>query len=149
MRCIGIYPDTLLYVMFTCQRESVKCENCMIGYLVEASNETFAVKCFLTKIPHEEYILLAYIYDSPGTFSVMSTCDPEFRLHWQIESFPLQHPRSICKSLLHTPRPEKHSLGVVDPEEIRIQHSLHQPCNPSYLVHISLREVPIEPIGNI
>ena len=33
---------------------------CMIGYLAEASNETFAVYCFPMKLPFNVYILLAY-----------------------------------------------------------------------------------------
>lgn len=48
--------------------------------------------------------------------------------------------------MLHDP---KHSLGVINPEEVGIQHGLHQTRHPSYLIHVSLREVPVEPIGNV
>lgn len=50
---------------------------------------------------------------------------------------------------MDSPRLEKHLLCVINPEEIRIQHGLHEPRHPSYLVHVSLREVPIEPVGNV
>ena len=41
-------------------------------------------------------------------------------------------------------------LGIVDPEEVRIQHRLHQPSDPADRIRACLRdEVAVEPIRNV
>ena len=40
-------------------------------------------------------------------------------------------------------------LGVVDPEKVRIQHRLDHARDPGNLVHIALREVAVQPVGDV
>jgi hypothetical protein len=53
------------------------------------------------------------------------------RLYWQRKLLPLQH------------------LGVVNPEEVGIQDGLHKPCQHTDYIPMSLKHVPVDPIGNV
>ena len=80
-------------------------------------------------------------------FSILQFRDP---YTGKLNFFPCSTLRPFVSFVPMDPqRLEKHSLGVINPEEIRIEHGLHQPRHPSYLVHVSLREVPVKPVGNI
>lgn len=85
-----------------------------------------------------------------STFSAMSIQRSRESYTGKLNFFPCSTLRRLVSPVRpHAPRPKKHSLGVINPEEVGVQHRLHQPRHPSYLIHVSLREVPVEPVGNV
>lgn len=69
----------------------------------------------------------------------------------EVEFLPLQNPNKDISPSISFPSPNwnQYSLSIINPKEIRIQHGLHQPRHPSYLIHIPLCKIPIQPIWNI
>lgn len=71
----------------------------------------------------------------------------------QIEFLPLQYPvthQSLAPSPETPLQPRsRHLLGIVDVEKVRIQNRLHSPRHPRYGIHIPLRKIPIQPVGDI
>lgn len=134
--------------MTSCEHQDMLClshvgskhQFSVFGYLIKAS-----LKFLRRTASHLSILSIPPAYSSHGVFCHSYT---QFTYTGRLNFFPCNtlsrsQPSSTPGVL------QEHSLGIVDPEEIRIEHRLHQPCYPGYLIHITFGEISVEPIRNV